>query len=57
MSSVALFSSAEKAKVFVPDSDQKRCMTLSSKTGKLVDIDVEIVKTALEDLVGSKVFA
>lgn len=46
--SVALFGSEDKAKVFVPNAEEKKCAIISSKTGKLVDIDVEAVKTAVQ---------
>ncbi|KZV19487.1 hypothetical protein F511_32068 [Dorcoceras hygrometricum] len=46
--SVALFCSEDKAKVFVPNAEEKKCAILSSKTGKLVDIDIEAVKTAIQ---------
>ncbi|GFP93543.1 hypothetical protein PHJA_001498700 [Phtheirospermum japonicum] len=46
--SVALFCSDDKAKVFVPNPEEKKCAIISSKTGKLVDIDVEAVKTAVQ---------
>ncbi|XP_041989591.1 photosynthetic NDH subunit of subcomplex B 1, chloroplastic-like [Salvia splendens] len=46
--SIALFCSEDKAKVFVPNAEEKRCAVISSKTGKLVDIDVEAVKTAVQ---------
>ncbi|XP_073295711.1 photosynthetic NDH subunit of subcomplex B 1, chloroplastic-like [Primulina huaijiensis] len=46
--SVALFGSEDKAKVFVPNAEEKKCAIISSKTGKLVDIDVEAVKTVVQ---------
>ncbi|KAH6821190.1 NDH-dependent cyclic electron flow 1 [Perilla frutescens var. hirtella] len=46
--SVALFCSDEKANVFVPEPEEKKCAVITSKTGKLIDIDVEAVKTALQ---------
>ncbi|KAK4485817.1 hypothetical protein RD792_008464 [Penstemon davidsonii] len=46
--SVALFSSDDKAKVFVPNPEEKKCAIISSKTGKLIDIDIEAVKTAVQ---------
>ncbi|KAK4487629.1 hypothetical protein RD792_005717 [Penstemon davidsonii] len=42
--SVALFSSDDKAKVFVPNPEEKKCAIISSKTGKLIDIDIEAVR-------------
>ncbi|KAG9146882.1 hypothetical protein Leryth_005177 [Lithospermum erythrorhizon] len=46
--SIALFCSEEKAKVFVPDAADKRCAIIASKTGTLIDIDVEAVKNAVQ---------
>ncbi|XP_047939740.1 photosynthetic NDH subunit of subcomplex B 1, chloroplastic [Salvia hispanica] len=46
--SIALFCSEDKAKVFVPNAEEKKCAVISSKTGKLVDIDVEAVKNAVQ---------
>ncbi|KAJ7962754.1 NAD(P)H dehydrogenase subunit 48, partial [Quillaja saponaria] len=46
--SIALFCSAEKANIFVPNPEEKRCTSISSKTGKLVDIDVDAVKNAVQ---------
>ncbi|OVA11995.1 hypothetical protein BVC80_8165g4 [Macleaya cordata] len=46
--SIALFCSEEKGRLFVPNAEEKRCVTISSKTGKLIDIDVEAVKSALQ---------
>ncbi|KAF4356040.1 hypothetical protein F8388_026043 [Cannabis sativa] len=45
--SVALFCSEEKGKLFIPNAEEKNCVVVSSKTGKLVDINVEDVKQAL----------
>uniref|UniRef100_A0A0F7GY99 NAD(P)H dehydrogenase subunit 48 n=1 Tax=Pelargonium myrrhifolium TaxID=253081 RepID=A0A0F7GY99_9ROSI len=45
--SIGLFCSEEKAKIFVPDAEEKRCTIIASKTGKLIDIDVEAVKKAI----------
>ena len=45
--SIALFSSEEKGKVFIPEAEEKNCVLVASKTGKLIDIDVEAVKKAL----------
>ncbi|KAL3613618.1 Photosynthetic NDH subunit of subcomplex B 1, chloroplastic [Castilleja foliolosa] len=45
--SVALFCSEDKAKVFVPNPEENKCAIISSKTGKLIDIDVEAIKTAV----------
>ncbi|XP_068651633.1 photosynthetic NDH subunit of subcomplex B 1, chloroplastic [Aristolochia californica] len=55
--SIALFSSEEKAKLFIPNAEEKRCTTISSKTGKLIDIDVEAVKVAIKTFEGSLVLA
>ncbi|KAG7992701.1 hypothetical protein I3843_02G140000 [Carya illinoinensis] len=46
--SIALFCSEEKGKLFVPNAEGKRCAVVSSKTGKLIDIDVGAVKRALQ---------
>ncbi|KAH6781955.1 NDH-dependent cyclic electron flow 1 [Perilla frutescens var. hirtella] len=46
--SVALFCSDEKGKVFVPEPEEKKCAVITSKTGILIDIDVEAVKTAVQ---------
>lgn len=48
--SVALFSSDEKGRLFVPDAEEKRCTIVSSKSGKLIDIDVGAVKAAVGKL-------
>ncbi|XP_038988163.1 photosynthetic NDH subunit of subcomplex B 1, chloroplastic [Phoenix dactylifera] len=55
--SIALFSSKEKGKLFVPNAEEKRCQIISSKTGKLIDIDVEAVKNSVQMFEGSPVFA
>ncbi|XP_077222339.1 NDH-dependent cyclic electron flow 1 [Tasmannia lanceolata] len=44
--SIALFCSKEKGRLFVPDAEEKRCVIVSSKTGKLIDIDIETVNNA-----------
>lgn len=46
--SIGLFCSEDKARSFVPNAEEKKCATISSKTGKLVDIDVEAVKSAVQ---------
>ncbi|GAB4850545.1 Photosynthetic NDH subunit of subcomplex B 1, chloroplastic [Ancistrocladus abbreviatus] len=46
--SIALFCSAEKANHFVPNPEEKKCTIISSKTGNLIDIDVEAVKNAIK---------
>ncbi|XP_058226627.1 photosynthetic NDH subunit of subcomplex B 1, chloroplastic [Rhododendron vialii] len=46
--SIGLFSSAEKGKVFMPNAEERKCTIVSSTTGKLIDIDVEAVKTAVQ---------
>ncbi|XP_038896546.1 photosynthetic NDH subunit of subcomplex B 1, chloroplastic [Benincasa hispida] len=46
--SIALFCSEEKAKLFVPDAEAKRCITVSSATGRLTDIDLGTVKKAIQ---------
>lgn len=45
--SIALFGSEEKGKLFVPNTEQKNCVIVSSKTRKLKDIDIEAVKNAI----------
>ncbi|XP_061351516.1 photosynthetic NDH subunit of subcomplex B 1, chloroplastic [Gastrolobium bilobum] len=45
--SIALFCSEEKGNKFVPQAEEKKCIVISSKTGKLIDIDVEAVKNAI----------
>ncbi|XP_074368997.1 photosynthetic NDH subunit of subcomplex B 1, chloroplastic [Apium graveolens] len=45
---IALFSSEEKGKLFVPDAEVKRCKIISSKTGSLADIDIETIKAAVQ---------
>jgi hypothetical protein len=49
LSSVALFSSTEKASLFLPAEDKGSCTVITSVTGKLIDIDVEAVKKAVSD--------
>lgn len=46
--SIALFCSEEKAKLFVPDAEAKRCITVSSATGRLIDIEMDTVKKAIQ---------
>ncbi|OEL22689.1 Photosynthetic NDH subunit of subcomplex B 1, chloroplastic [Dichanthelium oligosanthes] len=47
---VALFSSAEKARLFLPYVEDKgSCTVISSATGKLIDIDFEAVNMAVKD--------
>lgn len=46
--SIALFCSADKGKLFVPNAEEKKCSVISSKTGKLIDIDIEQVKSAVQ---------
>ncbi|KAK7294022.1 hypothetical protein RJT34_16905 [Clitoria ternatea] len=45
---IALFSSEEKGKKFVPEAEEKKCTIISSRTGKLIDIDIEAVKNATQ---------
>ncbi|MQL67975.1 hypothetical protein Taro_000264 [Colocasia esculenta] len=45
--SIALFSSEEKG-IFVPNEEEKRCVIISSKTRKLADIDVDVLKTSVQ---------
>ncbi|KAL6137843.1 hypothetical protein ACLB2K_063132 [Fragaria x ananassa] len=44
---IALFGSQEKGKLFVPNAEQKNCVIVSSKTGRLKDIDIEAVNNAI----------
>ncbi|MED6216086.1 Photosynthetic NDH subunit of subcomplex B 1, chloroplastic [Stylosanthes scabra] len=46
--SIALFCSEEKGKKFVPEAEEKKCTIISSKTGKLIDIDVDAVTNAMQ---------
>lgn len=46
--SIALFGSEEKAKLFVPNAEEKKCITISSNTGTLADIDLETVKNSMQ---------
>lgn len=46
--SIGLFGSEEKGKLFVPQAEEKKCTLISSKTGKLIDIDVEAVQNAIQ---------
>lgn len=46
--SIALFGSEETGKLFVPNAEEKKCVIVSSKTGKLIDIDIEAVKRAIQ---------
>ncbi|WOL13506.1 photosynthetic NDH subunit of subcomplex B 1, chloroplastic [Canna indica] len=55
--SIALFSSEEKGNTFIPSTQEKRCSIVASKTGKLIDIDLEAVKNAMNVFEGSPVFA
>ncbi|KAM0933847.1 putative glycosyl transferase, family 9 [Dioscorea sansibarensis] len=55
--SIALFGSEEKGRLFVPDAKEKKCSVIASKTGKLIDIDVETVKNSIDMFQGSLVFA
>ncbi|RCV30535.1 hypothetical protein SEVIR_6G113600v4 [Setaria viridis] len=55
---VALFSSAEKAKLFLPYVEDKgSCTVIASATGKLIDIDIEAVKKAVKDFEPAPSFA
>ncbi|BAT98634.1 hypothetical protein LR48_Vigan406s004800 [Vigna angularis] len=45
---IALFCSEEMGNKFVPQAEEKKCTIISSKTGKLIDIDVEAIKTAVQ---------
>ncbi|XP_073001779.1 photosynthetic NDH subunit of subcomplex B 1, chloroplastic [Typha latifolia] len=55
--SVALFSSKEKGKLFVPNAEEKNCVIISSRTGSLIDVDVEAAKNAVKMFERSPVFA
>ncbi|OMO85694.1 Glycosyl transferase, family 9 [Corchorus capsularis] len=46
--SIGLFCSEQKGKVFVPNAEEKNCAIVSSKTGKLKDIDLDAVKQAMQ---------
>lgn len=46
--SIALFSSELKGRLYVPNAEEKKCSIVPSRTGKLVDIDVEVVKNAMQ---------
>ncbi|XP_043701528.1 photosynthetic NDH subunit of subcomplex B 1, chloroplastic isoform X2 [Telopea speciosissima] len=46
--SIALFSSEEKGRLFVPNAKEKKCVIVPSKAGKLIDIDIEAVKNAIQ---------
>lgn len=48
--SVALFSSAEKASLFVPYANERRCTVVSSSTGKLADVDVKAAIKAMKTI-------
>lgn len=53
-SSIGLFSSEEKGKLFVPYAEEKNnCVIVASKTGKLADIDIGTVKNAMQVFEGS----
>lgn len=45
--SVALFASEGTANLFVPDAREKNCIVVSSKTGKLSDVDTQSAVLAL----------
>uniref|UniRef100_A0A0F7GZF4 NAD(P)H dehydrogenase subunit 48 n=1 Tax=Melianthus villosus TaxID=377280 RepID=A0A0F7GZF4_9ROSI len=45
---IALFGSEEKGELFVPNAEEKKCKIISSKTGKLIDIEVEAVKKGMQ---------
>ncbi|KAL6644177.1 hypothetical protein ACP70R_015785 [Stipagrostis hirtigluma subsp. patula] len=55
---VALFSSTEKARLFLPYVDDKSsCTVVASATGKLIDVDLDAVKTAVKDFEPAPSFA
>lgn len=45
---MALFGSEDKAKLFLPNIEDSKFIIASSKTGKLVDIDINAVKNAVQ---------
>lgn len=46
--SIALFSSELKGRLFVPNAEEKKCIVISSTTGKLIDTPVEAVLNAMQ---------
>ena len=46
--SIALFSSEEKGRIFIPNAEEKKCTIVSSKTGELKNIDIGDVKQAMQ---------
>ncbi|XP_021298465.1 photosynthetic NDH subunit of subcomplex B 1, chloroplastic [Herrania umbratica] len=46
--SIGLFCSEQKGKLFVPNAEEKKCAIVSSKTGKLKDVEVGAVKQAMQ---------
>lgn len=50
---MALFCSEEKGRVFVPPNavEEKKCTVIASKTGKLLDIDVQQVINAVTGII------
>lgn len=46
-----------KGRLFVPNAGEKKCVIVSSKTGRLIDIDTEAVKSAVGMLDRSPVMA
>ncbi|KAJ8755415.1 hypothetical protein K2173_019213 [Erythroxylum novogranatense] len=50
---IALFSTEEKGKLFIPNAEEKNCTIVSSQTGKLKDIDVGAVENAMQIFVMS----
>ncbi|KAL6012168.1 Photosynthetic NDH subunit of subcomplex B 1, chloroplastic [Asimina triloba] len=55
--SIALFCSEEKGRLFVPNAEDKKCVVIASKTGKLIDIDVQAVQKAVQMFEASLVLA
>ncbi|KAD5507756.1 hypothetical protein E3N88_15459 [Mikania micrantha] len=45
---VAMFGSEEKARLFLPNVEDSKFIIASSKTGKLVDIDINAIKNAVQ---------
>ncbi|KAK6912315.1 hypothetical protein RJ641_024408 [Dillenia turbinata] len=46
--SIILFSSEEKGKLFVPNAEGKKCVIISSQTGKLVGINVQAIQKVVQ---------
>ncbi|KAH7285223.1 hypothetical protein KP509_33G018200 [Ceratopteris richardii] len=48
--SVALFSSTEKASLFVPHAEERCCTVIASETGKLIDINIAAAIKAMKSI-------